>query len=155
MNSPDKVRLSPIQPQHDVNVPKGMSSGPSDSRVDIRQLPVTSLLGETPADPLLPQVVERRKPEILKSIVYGGLTEAITSLGVISSAAGSGASTCKYPLSLIALHFHFESQHTLILVCTVVVAVNILVLGLANLFGGLILIIHNVSNHLIFPNPYA
>ena len=116
MNSPDKVRLSPIQPQHDVNVPKAMSSGPSDSRVDIRQLPVTSLLGETPADPLLPQVVERRKPEILKSVVYGGLTEAITSLGVISSAAGSGASTCKCPLSLIALHFHCETQHTLILV---------------------------------------
>ncbi|CDY29865.1 BnaA03g48860D [Brassica napus] len=112
----DKVRLSPIQPQHDVNVPKAMSSGPSDSRVDIRQLPVTSLLGETPADPLLPQVVERRKPEILKSVVYGGLTEAITSLGVISSAAGSGAST-----------------------------LNILVLGLANLFGGLILIIHNLQ----------
>ncbi|RIA05543.1 hypothetical protein BRARA_K00061 [Brassica rapa] len=116
VNSPDKVRLSPIQPQHDVNVPKAMSSGPSDSRVDIRQLPVTSLLGETPADPLLPQVVERRKPEILKSVVYGGLTEAITSLGVISSAAGSGAST-----------------------------LNILVLGLANLFGGLILIIHNLQ----------
>ncbi|KAF2534740.1 hypothetical protein F2Q70_00033201 [Brassica cretica] len=112
-----KVRLSPIQPSHDVNVPKAMTSGPNnDSRVDIRQLPVSSLEGETLDDPLLPQVVERRKPEILKSIVYGGLTEAITSLGVISSAAGSGAST-----------------------------LNILVLGLANLFGGLILIIHNLQ----------
>ncbi|KAJ4872850.1 membrane protein of ER body-like protein [Raphanus sativus] len=40
----------------------------------------------TPDVPLLtPPVVEGRKPEILKSIVYGGLTEAITSLGVISS----------------------------------------------------------------------
>lgn len=33
--------------------------------------------------------------EILKSIVYGGLLESITSLGVVSSAAGAGAATCK------------------------------------------------------------
>ncbi|WZZ76253.1 hypothetical protein YC2023_087623 [Brassica napus] len=97
------------EPRHEIYIPP-LSDSPIDE----------DTLGER----LLPQ--ERRKPEILKSIVYGGLTEAITSLGVISSAAGSGASTCKYPLSLIALHFHCETQHTLILVCTVVVAVNIL-----------------------------
>ncbi|KAJ6887636.1 hypothetical protein NC652_028791 [Populus alba x Populus x berolinensis] len=34
--------------------------------------------------------------EILRSIVYGGLIESITSLGVVSSAAGAGAGTCKY-----------------------------------------------------------
>ncbi|CAN6915037.1 unnamed protein product [Brassica oleracea var. botrytis] len=77
-------------------------------------LPVSNPV--TLAEPLLiTPVVEGRKVEILKSIVYGGLAEAITSLGVISSAAGSGAST-----------------------------LNILVLGLANLFGGLVLIIHNL-----------
>lgn len=33
--------------------------------------------------------------DILKCIVYGGLVESITSLGVVSSAAAAGASTCK------------------------------------------------------------
>ena len=36
--------------------------------------------------------------EILKSIVYGGLIESITSLGVVSSAAGAGADTGKFSL---------------------------------------------------------
>ncbi|CAN7081843.1 unnamed protein product [Brassica oleracea var. botrytis] len=85
-------------------------------RIDIPPLSDNPIDEETLEERLLPQVVEGRKPEILKSIVYGGLTEAITSLGVISSAAGSGAST-----------------------------LNILVLGLANLFSGLILIIHNLQ----------
>lgn len=34
--------------------------------------------------------------DILKSIVYGGLIESITSLGVVSSAAGAGSATCKH-----------------------------------------------------------
>ncbi|CAA7027881.1 unnamed protein product [Microthlaspi erraticum] len=53
--------------------------------------------------------------DILKSIVYGGLIESITSFGVVSSAAGSGTST-----------------------------VNVLALGLANLSSGLFLIIYNL-----------
>ncbi|GMJ06325.1 hypothetical protein HRI_004301600 [Hibiscus trionum] len=53
--------------------------------------------------------------EILKSIVYGGLIESITSLGVVSSAAGAGADT-----------------------------LNVLALGVANLIGGLIIIFHNL-----------
>ncbi|KAJ6881047.1 hypothetical protein NC651_027786 [Populus alba x Populus x berolinensis] len=53
--------------------------------------------------------------EILKSIVYGGLVESITSLGVVSSAAGAGAGT-----------------------------LNIIALGLANLIGGLFIIGHNL-----------
>lgn len=36
-----------------------------------------------------------RGVEIIKSIVYGGLLESITSLGIVSSAAGGDASTCK------------------------------------------------------------
>ncbi|GKV25437.1 hypothetical protein SLEP1_g34876 [Rubroshorea leprosula] len=60
---------------------------------------------------------EPRGLEILKSIVYGGLIESITSLGVVSSAAGGGAST-----------------------------LNILALGLANLISGLIILIHSLSD---------
>lgn len=71
--------------------------------IDIPPLPLSSLEEGTLTEPLVGPavagpVVEGRKVEILKSIVYGGLIEAITSLGVISSAAGSGASTCKYTL---------------------------------------------------------
>jgi len=41
------------------------------------------------------EVGEHQEWEILKSIVYGGLVESITSLGVVSSAASSGAAPCK------------------------------------------------------------
>ncbi|KAI8031079.1 Membrane protein of ER body-like protein [Camellia lanceoleosa] len=59
----------------------------------------------------------RRFPglEIMKSILYGGLIESITSLGVVSSAAGADATT-----------------------------LNILALALANLIGGLFLIAHQL-----------
>lgn len=43
----------------------------------------------------------RNEWDILKSIVYGGLIESITSLGVVSSAAGSDASTCKFIASIV------------------------------------------------------
>ncbi|KAG5558962.1 hypothetical protein RHGRI_008796 [Rhododendron griersonianum] len=56
-----------------------------------------------------------RGVEIIKSIVYGGLLESITSLGIVSSAAGGDAST-----------------------------LNILALGLANLVGGLFVIGHHL-----------
>ncbi|KAJ0251528.1 Membrane protein of ER body-like protein [Hirschfeldia incana] len=164
-HSSDKGRLSPIQPARDMNISNIVTSGPDGVRVEtifhtegvshlfegtdprkpdlglakvtgvvdsggggpIRgidipsSLPLSSLEEGTLTEPLVRPVVtgpvvEGRKVEILKSIVYGGLIEAITSLGVISSAAGSGATT-----------------------------LNILVLGLANLFGGLILIIHNLQ----------
>ncbi|KAL8095592.1 hypothetical protein AgCh_036854 [Apium graveolens] len=53
--------------------------------------------------------------DIIKSIVYGGLVESITSLGVVSSAAGSDSPT-----------------------------LNVLALGLGALIGGLIVIGHNI-----------
>ncbi|XP_052170585.1 uncharacterized protein LOC127786887 isoform X3 [Diospyros lotus] len=53
--------------------------------------------------------------DIIKSIVYGGLVESITSIGVVLSAAGADATT-----------------------------LNILALGLANLIGGLFVIGHNL-----------
>lgn len=55
------------------------------------------------------------KIEVIKSIVYGGLAESITSLSVVSSAAGGDATT-----------------------------LNILALGMANLIGGLFVICHNL-----------
>ncbi|XVF10228.1 hypothetical protein REPUB_Repub07fG0164700 [Reevesia pubescens] len=58
---------------------------------------------------------EAHEWEIIKSIVYGGLIESITSLGVVSSAAGAGADT-----------------------------LNVLALGLANVIGGLVIISHNL-----------
>ncbi|KAL2339513.1 hypothetical protein Fmac_007453 [Flemingia macrophylla] len=61
------------------------------------------------------EIVGHQEWEILKSIVYGGLVESITSLGVVSSAAASGTAP-----------------------------VNIIALGLANLIGGLFVIGHNV-----------
>ena len=42
-----------------------------------------------------PKASEARRLDILKSIVYGGLAESITSLGVVTSAAATGATTCK------------------------------------------------------------
>ncbi|CAO2832397.1 unnamed protein product [Amaranthus hypochondriacus] len=53
--------------------------------------------------------------DILKAIVYGGLLECIISLSVITSAAGGDATT-----------------------------LNIVALGLANVFGGLIVLLHNI-----------
>ncbi|KAL7180743.1 hypothetical protein ACSBR1_039745 [Camellia fascicularis] len=53
--------------------------------------------------------------DVIKSIVYGGLIESITSLGIVSSAAGADAATS-----------------------------NILAFGLANLIGGLFIIGHNL-----------
>lgn len=36
--------------------------------------------------------------EVIKSVIYGGLAESITSLGIVTSAAGGGAATCKHSL---------------------------------------------------------
>lgn len=52
------------------------------------------------------QVGQQRAPvgddvqewDILKAILYGGLMESITSVGVVSSAAGADAKTCKSSL---------------------------------------------------------
>ncbi|CAO2821430.1 unnamed protein product [Amaranthus hypochondriacus] len=73
----------------------------------------------TSETPLLRQPSEPPRPgagvDIMKAIVYGGLLECITSLSVISSAAGGDATT-----------------------------LNIVALGLANVFGGFIVLIHNL-----------
>ncbi|KAJ8557709.1 hypothetical protein K7X08_004475 [Anisodus acutangulus] len=61
------------------------------------------------------EVKDSKSLEIVKCIVYGGLIESITSLGVVSSAAASDADTLK-----------------------------IVTIGVANLIGGLFVIIQNL-----------
>ncbi|KAJ4899381.1 Membrane protein of ER body-like protein [Raphanus sativus] len=118
--SPNKGRLTPMLSSLPLSTQQKMVNDdkkkpPKKGRLTPMRSPIPVSIPVALAEPLLTPVVEGREVEILKSIVYGGLAEAIASLGVISSAAGSGAST-----------------------------LNILVLGLANLFGGLVLIIHNL-----------
>ncbi|KAH9780210.1 Membrane protein of ER body-like protein [Citrus sinensis] len=62
-----------------------------------------------------PKASEARRLDILKSIVYGGLAESMTSLGVVTSAAATGATT-----------------------------LNIFAMALANLIGGLFVVAHNL-----------
>ncbi|TXG48469.1 hypothetical protein EZV62_024344 [Acer yangbiense] len=57
-------------------------------------LPGQTQLGQTQPGNMQPvRTIESSNWDILKSIVYGGLVESITSLGVVSSAAGAGATT--------------------------------------------------------------
>ncbi|TXG48634.1 hypothetical protein EZV62_024509 [Acer yangbiense] len=57
-------------------------------------LPGQTQLGQMQPDNMQPiRTVESSNWDILKSIVYGGLVESITSLGVVSSTAGAGATT--------------------------------------------------------------
>lgn len=48
--------------------------------------------------------------EIIKSIVYGGLVESVTSLGVVSSAASSNVTTSKFFRMWIVIAF-FDVLH--------------------------------------------
>ncbi|KAL8244463.1 hypothetical protein R6Q59_010721 [Mikania micrantha] len=97
--------------------------------IESKQLDATILQRATGAlgamgTPALQQAVEQggtiptgggRSLDIIKSIVYGGLIELIASLSVVSSAAGGDAAT-----------------------------LNVLALGLANVFGGLFVISHDL-----------
>ncbi|KAI4383179.1 hypothetical protein MLD38_009049 [Melastoma candidum] len=88
--------------------------------VDVEDSPVAEAALQTgvqtsPAATPVTETGQACELDIIKSIVYGGLIESITSLGIVSSAAGGGAST-----------------------------LNTLALALANLFGGLLLIAHNL-----------
>ncbi|VAH99453.1 unnamed protein product [Triticum turgidum subsp. durum] len=64
-----------------------------------------------------PRPQQRDDWDILKAIVYGGLVESVTSLSVVSAAASSGAKT-----------------------------LDIFILGIANLIGGLPLIFHSIAD---------
>lgn len=109
--SPNKGRLTPMLSSLPLSTQQKMVNDdkkkpPKKGRLTPMRSPIPVSIPVALAEPLLTPVVEGREVEILKSIVYGGLAEAIASLGVISSAAGSGASTCKYPLNFIQLHIH-------------------------------------------------
>ncbi|XBI34280.1 hypothetical protein VPH35_120107 [Triticum aestivum] len=64
-----------------------------------------------------PRPQQRDDWDIPKAIVYGGLVESVTSLSVVSAAASSGAKT-----------------------------LDIFILGIANLIGGLPVIYHNIAD---------
>jgi hypothetical protein len=55
-------------------------------------------IGDDSSQPLLSPPLPKSpiKWEILKSIVYGGLIESITSLSIVTSAASSATATCMY-----------------------------------------------------------
>ncbi|XP_062077995.1 membrane protein of ER body-like protein [Humulus lupulus] len=83
---------------------------PQDVRTDSTTITITSV-----HTPLLQVQRSPKSLDIIKSIVYGGLAESLTSLGIVTSAASGDAST-----------------------------LNILGLALANLIGGLFIIGHNL-----------
>ncbi|XP_056852430.1 membrane protein of ER body-like protein [Raphanus sativus] len=96
--SPNKGRLTPMLSSLPLSTQQKMVNDdkkkpPKKGRLTPMRSPIPVSIPVALAEPLLTPVVEGREVEILKSIVYGGLAEAIASLGVISSAAGSGAST--------------------------------------------------------------
>lgn len=49
-----------------------------------------------PEPTIITEPADTKAFEIIKSIVYGGLTEAITSLGIVTSAASADTATCKW-----------------------------------------------------------
>ncbi|KAG0453201.1 hypothetical protein HPP92_025865 [Vanilla planifolia] len=65
---------------------------------------------------ILVDVSQENRWEVLKSIVYGGLVESITSLGIVSSTAGAETSTLK-----------------------------IVAIGVASLFGGFFVLLNDLS----------
>ncbi|TQD76217.1 hypothetical protein C1H46_038244 [Malus baccata] len=70
---------------------QGNDAGPTTS-----ELPESRIVVISPEPPTIPETGERgdtKTLEIIKSIVYGGLTEAITSLGIVTSAASADTAT--------------------------------------------------------------
>ncbi|CAN6684799.1 unnamed protein product [Malus baccata var. baccata] len=88
----------------------------SDAGPTTSELPDSTIVVISPEPTIIPpETGDTKTLEIVKSIVYGGLTEAITSLGIVTSAASADTAT-----------------------------LNILALALANLLGGLFIIGHNL-----------
>ncbi|KAK1353056.1 hypothetical protein POM88_052894 [Heracleum sosnowskyi] len=95
-----------------VNVPEGNGTSVGEEPGAIHGIGNEPSRGEIPLK--LTETGDSKSLEIVKSIVYGGLMEFITSLSIVCSAAASGATT-----------------------------LNLITIGLANLIGGLIIIGHN------------
>ncbi|XP_050364850.1 membrane protein of ER body-like protein [Argentina anserina] len=75
----------------------------------------TTVIITSDGPPIISEPRDAKTLDILKSIVYGGLTEVIASLSIVTSAASAGTAT-----------------------------LNILALALANVLGGLFIIGHNL-----------
>ncbi|XP_038898255.1 uncharacterized protein LOC120085971 isoform X2 [Benincasa hispida] len=91
----------------------------TDSAVGSREVeagPVTISIGESLDEQVQPEPSRYNRWEIVKSIVYGGLAESITSLGIVASAASANTETG-----------------------------NIVVLALANLISGFFILGHNLT----------
>ncbi|XP_042963756.1 membrane protein of ER body 2-like isoform X5 [Carya illinoinensis] len=107
-------------PEQHGNKEPSYQSKPGDT---VHPTPSSTLEAQTPiavTGEILESTLEQDgaiKLEIVKSLVYGGLTESITSLSVVTSAASAAAST-----------------------------LSIVVLALANLIGGLFIIGHNLRD---------
>ncbi|XP_037423723.1 membrane protein of ER body-like protein isoform X2 [Triticum dicoccoides] len=95
------------------------------ARGDITTTPIPQATGPHHVAVSVPEEVNQVAPrpqqrddwDILKAVVYGGLVESVTSLSVVSAAASSGAKT-----------------------------LDIFILGMANLIGGLPVIFHNIAD---------
>ncbi|KAK1353059.1 putative membrane protein of ER body-like protein [Heracleum sosnowskyi] len=96
-----------------VNVPEGNGTSVGEEPGAIHGIGNEPARGEIPLK--LTGTGDSKSLEIVKSIVYGGLMEFITSLSIVCSAAASGATT-----------------------------LNLITIGLANLIAGLIIIGHNL-----------
>ena len=79
------------------------------------------ILVPPPPPPPTPSQQGAIKYEILRSIVYGGLIESITSLGVVTSAASANATTCKCLEFLFCFLFYYtgeKAQYTFEIIAT-------------------------------------
>ncbi|XP_063942265.1 membrane protein of ER body-like protein isoform X2 [Daucus carota subsp. sativus] len=98
--------------EHVASVPQGNGTSVGEEPQSLPGI-IQESRGEIPTR--LTGTGDSKSLEIVKSIVYGGLMEFITSLSIVTSAAASGATM-----------------------------LNLLTIGLANLIGGLIIIGHNL-----------
>lgn len=94
-------------------VPASQMTPTSDTMTDLENPPDVDTQ-PPPSEARTSEVPEAHDFGILKSIVYGGLAESIASLGVVSSAAGGGAATCKFsdlfPAEIYQLKFNFYNH---------------------------------------------
>ncbi|VAH99480.1 unnamed protein product [Triticum turgidum subsp. durum] len=113
---------------HSVHTSGAKVDGPNVTNIargDISTTPIPEATGPHHVAVSVPEEVNLVAPrpqqrddwDILKAIVYGGLVESVTSLSVVSAAASSGAKT-----------------------------LDIFILGMANLIGGLPLVYHNIAD---------
>ncbi|KAL6606439.1 hypothetical protein ACP70R_042092 [Stipagrostis hirtigluma subsp. patula] len=118
--NPDVPTASPIKGLSEISNPTGAKpTAVIPEPVQSEAPPHVAVQVPDVASPVtpVPAPAQRDEWDILKAIVYGGLVESITSLSVVSAAAASGAKT-----------------------------LDIFIMGIANLIGGLPVIFHNIAD---------